>query len=40
MDVYIEVAKPPAGIVLDVDPMTITKPFDDSQWARRVAGSR
>jgi multidrug resistance efflux pump len=29
MDVYIEAAKPPAPLVLDVDPRTITRPFED-----------
>jgi hypothetical protein len=29
MDVYIEAAKLPAGVVLDVDPSTIRRPFDD-----------
>ncbi len=29
MDVYIEAAKPPQGIQLDVDPMTVEKPFED-----------
>jgi len=29
MDVYIEAVKPPAGIVLDLDPMKVKKPFED-----------
>jgi hypothetical protein len=29
MDVYIEAVKPPEGIQLDVDPMTVKKPFED-----------
>ncbi len=29
MDVYIEAANPPVGIVLDVDPKTIRRPFED-----------
>ncbi|MDR3637067.1 MAG: biotin/lipoyl-binding protein [Isosphaeraceae bacterium] len=29
VDVYIEAAKPPEGIKLDVDPKTIRKPFDE-----------
>lgn len=31
MDVYIETAKPPKGFDLDVDPMTVKKPFDDER---------
>ena len=29
MDVYVEAVKPPRGVVLDADPMTITKPFEE-----------
>ena len=29
MDVYIEAAKPPGGVVLDVDPTTVKRPFED-----------
>ena len=29
MDVYIEAASPPAGISLDVDPMTVRRPFEE-----------
>ncbi len=29
MDVYIEATKQPEGIVFDVDPMTVKKPFED-----------
>jgi multidrug efflux pump subunit AcrA (membrane-fusion protein) len=29
MDVYIEAAKPPEGIPLEVDPMTVKKPFEE-----------
>ena len=30
MDVYIEASKPPPGVVLDADPLKVTKPFDES----------
>ncbi|MGP0064283.1 MAG: HlyD family secretion protein [Isosphaeraceae bacterium] len=29
MDVYIEAAKPPGGAVMDMDPMTVKKPFEE-----------
>jgi len=39
MDVYIEAVKPPQGIQLDVDPMTVKKPFEDeSRRAGRGVG--
>jgi multidrug resistance efflux pump len=31
MDVYIEATKPPEGILLDVDPRTIKRPFEDDR---------
>ena len=34
MDVYFEAVKPPEGIQLDVDPMTVKKPFEDESPAR------
>jgi len=37
MDVYIEAAKPPKGIVIDADPRTIRRPFEDEP--PRPAGS-
>ncbi len=37
MDVYIEAIKPPVAIQLDVDPMTVKKPFEDESPR---AGSR
>jgi len=41
MDVYIEAVKPPEGIQLDVDPMTVKKPFEDeSPRAGHRAGPR
>jgi len=41
MDVYIEAAKLPKGIVLDVDPMTVKKPFEEeSPQATRATGPK
>ena len=37
MDVYIEAAKPPEGIQLEIDPMSVTKPFEDES---RTAGGK
>ncbi len=40
MDVYIEAVKPPGDAVLDVDPMTVKKPFDDDAAASKAEAGR
>jgi multidrug efflux pump subunit AcrA (membrane-fusion protein) len=39
MDVYIEAAKPPGGLVLDADPMTVRRPFEEEP-PRPAGGAR
>jgi HlyD family secretion protein len=38
MDVYIEAAKLPKGIILDVDPMTVRKPFEEESPRTQTRG--
>lgn len=40
MDVYIEAATPPAGIVLDADPATVRRPFEDEPMATTTRSNR
>jgi HlyD family secretion protein len=40
MDVYMEAVKPPNGVVLDVDPLTVKRPFDEEPSRATVRTGR